>query len=311
MSKNTEIKIYITNRARQLEFENVRFAKAAFLEAEAPRLEKWLRAGMHGDMKWMENHFDKRLDPRLLMEGCKTVVMFSHNYYPDTSLGQQTYKISKYAYGEDYHRVLKDKLSMLMADVQARFGEITHKIFVDSAPVMERAWAERAGIGWVGKHSLMLTKETGSFYFLATLLLDVELEEDPPVTNHCGTCTRCIDACPTQAIMEPYVVDSNRCISYLTIEYRKELPSEYQDKMKGWIFGCDICQDVCPWNRFSKPHAEPRFDPSEALQNASDELLECMERELFNHLFSKSAVKRTKFEGLKRNISFVKNDVSK
>ncbi|GCD78480.1 epoxyqueuosine reductase [Thermaurantimonas aggregans] len=304
MYYNSDIKNYLKKRAVELGFNDVRFSKAEFLTEEAPRLERWLKAGYHGEMLWMENHFDKRLDPRKLLDGCKTIAVLSHNYFPSQNLSLEKYKISKYAYGEDYHRVLKDKLHQLMAEVQEKFGSIGFKTFVDSAPVLERAWASRAGIGWVGKHSLMLTKGLGSFYFLATLLLDVALEADDPVTDHCGTCTRCIDACPTQAIVKPYIIDSNRCISYLTIEYRKELPQEYQDKMNGWIFGCDICQDVCPWNRFATPHSEPRFHPSSAIKQTKDEVIEQMEKELFDQLFSKSAVKRTKFQGLKRNIDF-------
>ncbi|MFN3952656.1 MAG: tRNA epoxyqueuosine(34) reductase QueG [Thermaurantimonas sp.] len=306
MKYSKNIKDFIKFQAKQQGFTNVCFAKATFLEKEAPLLEKWLRAGYHGQMLWMENHFDKRLDPRLLLEECKTVVIFSHNYYPAESLSMEKYKISRYAYGEDYHRVLRDKLNTLMTLVKEKFGDLNYRIFVDSGPVMERVWAERSGIGWVGKHSLLLTKSQGSFYFLATLLMDVALEEDPPVTDHCGTCTRCIDSCPTDAIIEPYVVDSNRCISYLTIEYRNELPIELKDHMEGWIFGCDICQEVCPWNRFSHAHSEPRFEPSEQLKSATDELLENMETELFNQLFSKSAVKRTKFQGFRRNIEFIK-----
>ncbi len=301
------IKDYIKSQAKILGFANVRFARAAFLEREAPLLEKWLRAGYHGEMLWMENHFDKRLDPRLLLDGCKTVIVFSNNYYPSESLSMDKYKISRYAYGEDYHQVLRDKLSTLMTMVEDKFGDFNYRMFVDSGPVMERAWGERSGIGWVGKHSLLLTKGQGSFYFLATVLMDIALEEDPPVTDHCGTCTRCIDSCPTDAIIEPYVVDSNRCISYLTIEYRKELPLEFKDHMGGWIFGCDICQEVCPWNRFSQAHSEPRFEPSDQLKSATDELLENLEIELFNQLFSKSAIKRTKFQGFRRNIEFIKS----
>lgn len=306
MSSNIKIKEYIKTNAKQLGFADARFAKATFLEREAPRLEKWLRSGYHGEMLWMENYFDKRLDPRLLLDGCKTVVIFSHNYYPSTSLNLRKYKISKYAYGEDYHRVLKDKMKELMTRVTGKFGEINYRLFVDSGPVMERVWAERSGLGWVGKHSLLLTKGQGSYYFLATLLMDIEIDQDPPVTDHCGTCTRCIEACPTDAIVKPYVVDSNRCISYLTIEYKKELPPEFKDQMRGWIFGCDICQEVCPWNRFSKAHTESRFDPLDQLKDVNDEILENLENELFDRIFSKSAVKRTKFDGLKRNIEFVK-----
>lgn len=307
MKCDSDIKIFIKLQAKQLGFNDARFSHATYLEREASRLERWLKAGFHGEMIWMENHFEKRLDPRLLLDGCKTVIMFSHNYFPRESLSLKSYKISKYAYGEDYHRVLKDKLYRLMDLVREKYGQISYRIFVDSGPVLERVWAERSGIGWVGKHSLLLTKSEGSFYFLATVLVDVEIEDDPPVTDHCGTCTRCIDACPTDAIVEPYLVDSNRCISYLTIEFKKQLPAEFINKTEGWIFGCDICQDVCPWNRFSNPHTEPRFDPSQDLKRITDDELDHMERELFESIFGKTPVKRTKYEGFTRNIKFVRD----
>lgn len=305
INSSVKIKEFIKEKAKDLGFFKTGFAKADFLEKEAPLLENWLKKGYHGEMFWMEKHFDKRLDPRLLLEGCKTVIVFAHNYFPSEKLKLKRFKISKYAYGEDYHRVLKDKLYRLASEMTEKFGNFSYKIFVDSAPIMERAWAERTGIGWVGKHSLLLTKRTGSFYFLAIMLVDLELEPDAPVTDHCGNCTKCIEACPTEAILMPKVIDSNKCISYLTIEYRKELPEEYQDKMDGWIFGCDICQDVCPWNKFSLPHAEIRFNPSEMLKDLTDGTLEEIEKDVYDKIFAKSAVKRTKFQGLKRNIDFV------
>jgi epoxyqueuosine reductase len=305
---SNKIKEFIQKSAFKLGFFKIGFARAEFLEKEASLLETWLMRGYHGDMLWMENHFDKRLDPRLLLNGCKTVIMFAHNYYPSEKLKLNRFKISKYAYGEDYHNVLKDKLYKIASETTEKFGSFAYKIFIDSAPVMERAWAERSGIGWVGKHSLLLTKSTGSFYFLATMLVDLDLEPDAPVPDHCGNCTKCIDACPTEAILMPKLVDSNKCISYLTIEYRKELPDEYQSKMNGWIFGCDICQDVCPWNRFSTPHSEERFNPSEQLKQVTDDELYQMEKELYNQIFAKSAVKRTKFQGLRRNIDFIEDE---
>ena len=282
-------------------------SKAEFLEDEALRLEAWLKQNAHGEMKYMENHFDKRLDPTKLVEGSKSVISLLYNYYPEIHQNENSYKLSKYAYGRDYHHVIKAKLKEMMHTLQEEIGEIGGRAFVDSAPVLEKAWAAKSGLGWVGKHSNLLSKSTGSFYFIAELILDLELEYDYPVTDHCGTCTKCIDACPTDAIYEPYKVDGSKCISYFTIELKDEIPTGYQGKFDDWMFGCDICQDVCPWNRFSKPHNEPLFNPHPDLLSYNKKDWEEITKDVFNEIFKKSAVKRTKFSGLQRNINFIKN----
>lgn len=269
-------------------------------------MEQWLKQNAHGEMRYMENHFDKRLDPTKLVEGSKSVISLLYNYFPETTQKDATYKVSKYAYGKDYHHVIKAKLKTLMESLTEGIGEIGGRAFVDSAPVLEKAWAAKSGLGWVGKHSNLLTKQTGSFYFIAELILDIELEYDTPVTDHCGTCTKCIDACPTEAIYEPYKVDGSKCISYFTIELKDNIPKGYQDKFEDWMFGCDICQDVCPWNRFSKPHNEPLFNPHPDLLEYDKKEWEEITKDVFNEIFRKSAVKRTKYEGLKRNMNYIK-----
>jgi epoxyqueuosine reductase len=282
--------------------------KAEFLEDEAPQLERWLNNNYHGEMKWMENHFDKRCDPSLLVPGAKSVISFLYNYMPDETQEEGLPKISKYAYGDDYHRVIKDKLVLLMQELEEEFGEINGRVFVDSAPVLERALAAKAGLGWVGKHSLLINKAGGSFFFIAQLISDLELQVDNPVLDHCGTCTACIDACPTDAIVANRVVDARKCISYLTIELKNEIPTEFSSKMNGWVFGCDICQDVCPWNRFSKPNTEPKFEPKpEILKNNWEDWLEITE-DVFKQVFKKSAVQRTKYSGFLRNLQVAKDD---
>lgn len=282
-------------------------SKAEFLEEEAPRLEKWLESNMHGNMNYMENNFDKRLDPTLLVDGAKSVVSLALNYFPEKTQIDDTFKLSKYAYGEDYHFIIKWKLKELMKFIQAEIGEVGGRVFVDSAPVLDRAWAKKSGLGWVGKNGNLINKETGSFFFLAELIIDLELEADGPVKDYCGSCTACIDECPTDAIPEPYVVDGSKCISYLTIELKDEIiPKEFQGKMESWMFGCDICQDVCPWNRFSKPHNEPLLNPKPNLLGLNKKDWEDLTEEVFRDLFKKSAVNRTKFDGLKRNIDFLK-----
>ncbi len=299
---------FIKNEAKRLGFLNCGIAKAAFLETEAPRLEAWLNNGYQGSMAYMENHFDKRLDPRLLVDNAKSIVSLSFNYYPSQFQNSESYKISKYAYGQDYHHVIKSKLRALLASIQDEIGAVNGRCFVDSAPVLERAWAERAGLGWNGKHSLLIEKQKGSFFFLAELIIDLELEYDTPTkTDHCGECTRCIDACPTEAILPNNVIDSNKCISHLTIELKDSIPNQFKNDMENWMFGCDICQDVCPWNRFSKPHNEPLFAPKEALLNFNKKDWEEITEETFGKIFQKSAVKRTKYSGLKRNIAFLKD----
>ncbi len=281
-------------------------AKAGFLEQEAPRLEKWLKEGRHGQMKYMENHFDKRLDPTLLVDGAKSVISLLLNYYPEETQVDNTYKISKYAYGQDYHFVIKSKLKELLHSIQEHIGEVGGRAFVDSAPVLDKAWAAKSGLGWIGKNSNLLSKQVGSFFFIAELIVDIELEYDTPVTDHCGSCTACLDACPTQAIIEPYVVDGSKCISYFTIELKDNLPNELKGSFDNWAFGCDVCQDVCPWNRFSKPHREPLFNPHPDLLSMTKKDWEEITEDTFRKVFKNSAVKRTKFEGLKRNINFLK-----
>jgi epoxyqueuosine reductase len=305
---NTQI---IKSLAKQLGFDFCGIAKAGFLEEEAPKLENWLKKNYHGQMSYMANHFDKRLDPRLLVEGAKTVVSLIYNYYPPEKLpdGKEDYKIAKYAYGKDYHFVIKDKLKEFLARLQEQVGEVGGRAFVDSAPIMERQWAQKSGIGWLGKNSLLLNRKMGSFFFLAELIIDLEATPDAPATaDFCGTCTRCIDACPTDAITEAGVVDGSKCISYFTIELKEEIPASVKGKFENWMFGCDICQDVCPWNRFSKPHAEPDFMPHPDLKNMTKQDWEEITQETFGKVFQKSAVKRTKWTGLKRNIGFLKND---
>lgn len=297
---------FIKTKAANLGFSFCGIAKADFLEEEAPRLEEWLHRGYQGKMNYLENYFDKRLDPRLLVDGAKSVISVGYNYFPQQDLAQnEALKIAKYAYGEDYHYVVKDKLKELLAAIQAEVGDIHGRAFVDSAPVLERPWAQRAGNGWVGKNSLLLNKQMGSFFFLAELIIDLELDYDSPVKDYCGTCTACMDACPTDAIPEPYVVDGSKCISYFTIELKEAIPAEVNGKFENWIFGCDICQDVCPWNRFSKPNTEKRFQPNDELKSFTKKDWQEITEEVFQKVFYKSAVKRTKLSGLKRNIEFV------
>ena len=293
----------VKQKAREHGFDFCGVAKAEFLEEEAPRLENWLKQGYHGEMGYMANHFDKRLDPTLLVPGAKSVVSLMYNYYPEEKIpDHDNYQIAKYAYGKDYHFVIKEKLRMLLEELREEIGEINGRVFVDSAPVMERQWAARSGLGWLGKNSLLLNKTSGSFFFLAELITDLELTPDGPVKDYCGTCTKCIDACPTDAILDRGVLDASKCISYLTIELKDEIPSEFHGKMENWIFGCDICQDVCPWNRFSKPTREEQFFPNDDLKTFRKKDWQELTKEVFNKVFKNSAIKRTKWEGLKRNI---------
>lgn len=299
---------WIKNRAKELGFSFVGISKADYLEEEAPRLEAWLSNNYHGEMAYMANHFDKRLDPRLLVPGARSVVSMLLNYSTDKSQPEGSPKISKYAYGEDYHFVIKDKLKTLMQNIQGEIGEVNGRVFVDSAPVMDKVWAAKSGIGWVGKHTNLINKEQGSYFFIAELILDLELEADGPVADHCGTCTRCIDACPTEAIVEPYMVDGSKCISYFTIELKDSvIPSQWEGKFDNWMFGCDVCQEVCPWNRFSKNHNEPRFQPHQDLLKMDKSDWTEMTEEIFQEIFRRSAVKRTKYEGLRRNVKFLQS----
>jgi epoxyqueuosine reductase len=307
-SNRTKYSRFIKNEAKKLGFMFCGISEAGFLEQEAPRLEAWLNKGMHGEMQYMENNFDKRLDPRLLVDGAKSVISLALNYFTDERQPDASGpKISKYAYGADYHFVIKDKLKQLMAAITENIGEVQGRAFVDSAPVLDKAWAKKAGLGWIGKNTNLLSKKAGSFFFLAELIVDLELEYDiKPAADHCGTCTSCIDACPTQAIVAPYIVDGSRCISYLTVELKNEIPQEFSGKMDNWIFGCDVCQDVCPWNKFSVLHHEPSFTPHPDLLGMTTRDWEEITEEIFQKVFQKSAVKRTKLSGLKRNIGFLK-----
>lgn len=307
MSNKERYTQFIKSEAQRLGFLSCGISKSGFLEEEAPRLEKWLNQNHHGEMEYMENHFDKRLNPNLLVDDAKSVVSLLLNYYPSQQQTENSYKISKYAYGQDYHFVIKEKLKELLFSIQSEVGEVSGRAFVDSAPVLDKAWAAKSGLGWIGKNSNLITKTIGSYYFIAELIIDLELEYDYATTNHCGTCTACIDACPTEAIVAPYVVDGSKCISYFTIELKDNLPSEMKGKFDDWMFGCDVCQDVCPWNKFSKSHNEPLFNPNPELLSMTKKDWEEITEETFQKVFKNSAVKRTKFEGLKRNIHFLKS----
>jgi epoxyqueuosine reductase len=304
-SKNSQL---IKQKAYELGFQFCGISKADFLDEEAPRLENWLTQNRNGEMNWMENHFDKRLDPRKLVEGSKSVISFMLNYFPEEELLLEKYKISRYAYGIDYHFVIKDKLKELFAFISQEIGEINGRIFTDSAPVMDKAWAKKSGLGWMGKNTNLIHPKSGSYFFLAEIICDLELEYDGPIKDYCGTCTKCLDACPTDALFAPYQLDGSKCISYLTIELKDKIPDEFKGSMSNWVFGCDICQEVCPWNRFSKPSTLVEFEPNSTLKNITDSEMKEITKEVFSDLFKKSAIKRTKFEGLKRNISFLNNE---
>lgn len=302
MKSPADYSLLIKEKAKELGFMHCGISKAGFLEEDAPRLEKWLKSGFHGEMGYMENHFDKRLDPTKLVPGAKSVVSLTYNYFPEQQQREDSFKISKYAYGKDYHFIIKDKLKVFFQWIHQEIGEIDGRVFVDSAPVLERAWAAKSGIGWIGKNANLLTKQVGSFYFLSELIIDLELTPDGPTTDHCGKCTACIDACPTQAIESERVINGSKCISYATIELKNQIPSSFENHMEDWMFGCDICQDVCPWNRFSKPHQQPEFMANDAILNYSKKEWTELTQELFSEIFRKSPVKRTKYAGLMRNI---------
>jgi len=299
--------LQIKAKALELGFLFCGISKAGFLQKEAPRLEKWLSENRHGKMEYMENHFDKRLDPTLLVDGARSVISLALNYYSDR---QQTDPaaphLSMYAYGRDYHLVIKEKLKILLDWIQTEIGEVNGRAFVDSAPVMDKAWAEKSGLGWIGKHTNLINKKAGSYFFLAELITDLELQADDAVADHCGTCTKCIDACPTKAITGAYLLDASKCISYLTIELKEEIPAEFSGFMADNMFGCDICQQVCPWNRFSAQHTEPAFQPREEVLAMSSTDWDEITQEVFTRIFKDSAVKRTKFAGLQRNLQFLK-----
>ena len=296
--------LHIKRIARDLGFDFCGISKATFLEAEAPKLETWLKRGYQGKMGYLENHFDKRLDPRKLVPGAQSVISLVYNYSPSKVYQFQGLpKIAKYAYGQDYHYIIKAKLRHFFERMQQEIGQVEGRAFVDSAPVHERAWAEKSGLGWIGKNSLLLNRSMGSFFFIAELIVDLALDTDSPTADYCGTCTRCMDACPTDAIPQPYVVDASKCISYLTIELKESIPSEFKERMEGWVFGCDVCQDVCPWNRFSQPHKQQAFEPQGWQDMSKSEWLDMTEK-VFQKVFKKSPAKRAKFSGLKRNIGF-------
>ena len=306
MLRSHEYAQFIKREAKALGFLSCGIAKAGFLEEEAPKLEEWLRQGRHGQMKYMENHFDKRLNPTLLVPGAKSVITLLFNYYSEEKQQDASApKISQYAYGEDYHHVIKQKLRQLLERLRDNIGAIEGRVFVDSAPVMDKAWAQKAGLGWVGKNTNLIAKRTGSFFFIAEIISDLDLPADLPVADHCGSCTACIDACPTDALTAPYEIDGSKCISYATIELKEAIPTHFQGKMDGWMFGCDVCQDVCPWNRFARPSEEPAFRPSAELLEMNQRDWEELTEETFRRVFKKSAVKRTKFQGLQRNIRFL------
>ncbi len=297
----------IKSEALRLGFASVGIAKAEKLVEDEPHLKNWLENGYHASMQYMENHFEKRLDPSKLVEGAKSVIVLTHNYFPPKELPANKYKIARYAYGKDYHIVLKDKMHQLLQFIQSELGSVHARVFTDSAPVLERSWAVKAGLGWQGKNTLLLQKGLGSYFFIAELITDIELEYDTPFkADHCGTCTRCIDACPTQALLPNKVLDANKCISYLTIENKAEIPVQFKNQWQDWIFGCDICQEVCPWNHFSLPHGETAFLPNEYLIQFQRDDWENLDPVSFKKVFTNSPIERTKLKGIKRNVDFVK-----
>ncbi|MFM7016807.1 MAG: tRNA epoxyqueuosine(34) reductase QueG [Bacteroidota bacterium] len=295
----------IKEEAYRLGFEHVGFSKADFLEEEAPRLEQWLSKNYHGKMAYMENWFDKRLDPRLLVDDAKTVISLLLNYYPEQQQVADAPQISKYAYGRDYHFVIKDKLKLLLEFMQEKIGDVNGRAFVDSAPVLDRAWAKNSGLGWIGKNGNLIHPKSGSFYFIAELIVDISLPTDAPIRDYCGTCTRCIDACPTQAIIAPKVVDGSKCISYFTIELKEHIPSSYKGKFDNWAFGCDTCQDVCPWNRFSKPSQVKEFSPSDNRLSWSSEEWKEVTEDVFKKVFKDSPLSRAGFDKVKSNLKIL------
>lgn len=295
----------IKSEALSIGFLSCGISKAEFLSEEAPKLETWLKSGFNGEMTYMERNFDKRLDPRLLVPGCKSVISLLFNYHTEKKIKKDCEpKISSYAYGKDYHFVVKDKLKELLSRIKNLVGDVNGRVFVDSAPVMERAWAKKSGLGWIGKNTNLINKKVGSFFFIAELILDLELEYDQPTTDHCGSCTACIDSCPTNALATPYKMDATKCISYATIELKNNIPDSFKDNMRGWIFGCDICQDVCPWNKFSKNHNEPSFEDKKNVSDMSKKQWEDLTKEVFDEVFKDSPIQRTGYNGIKRNINF-------
>ena len=300
---------FIKNKSIELGFISCGISKSGFLENEIGRFESWLKNNYHGKMSYMERNFDKRMDTRKLVDGSKSVISLLFNYYPSKEINNNSFKISKYAYGKDYHFIIKDKLKTLLSSMRNEIGEIDGRVFVDSAPIMEKAWAKKSGLGWVGKNTNLISKKTGSFFFIAEIIVDLELEYDGEVTDHCGSCTACLDACPTDALYEPYKIDASKCISYFTIELKDQFPNDLKKDFNDWIFGCDICQDVCPWNKFSIPNKEPLLNPkNEINQYSKKDWLELTD-EVFKVVFKGSPLERTKFKGLKRNIQYANEQV--
>jgi epoxyqueuosine reductase len=310
MIKLQENTAYIKKIAGSLGFDHCGIARAQRLDDDAIRLEKWLTKGLHGDMQYMENYFDLRIDPSKLVPGAKSVITLLKNYFPSKEQSQSAPKISKYAYGKDYHDVIRKQLTELIDLVKEKLGDFHGRGFVDSAPVLERTWAQKSGLGWIGKNGNLINKQSGSFYFIATLIVDIELTyDDPFAKDYCGTCTRCIDACPTDAILPDKVVDGSKCISYFTIELKDMIiPGEMKGRFDNWMFGCDTCQDICPWNRFSLPHHEVQFNPLPELLNLSTKEWELMTEDSFRKIFKDSPLRRTKFKGIQRNLQFLKKD---
>ena len=300
---------FIKNKSIELGFISCGISKSGFLENEIGRFESWLKNNYHGKMSYMERNFDKRMDTRKLVDGSKSVISLLFNYYPSKEINNNSFKISKYAYGKDYHFIIKDKLKTLLSSMRNEIGEIDGRVFVDSAPIMEKAWAKKSGLGWIGKNTNLISKKTGSFFFIAEIIVDLELEYDNEVTDHCGSCNACLDACPTDALYEPYKIDASKCISYFTIELKDQFPNDLKKDFNDWIFGCDICQDVCPWNKFSIPNKEPLLNPkNEINQYSKKDWLELTD-EVFKVVFKETPLERTKFKGLKRNIQYANEQV--
>lgn len=302
----SELTALIKEEAYRLGFAHCGISKADYLEEDAPHLEQWLKKGMHGTMGYMERNFDKRLDPRKLVHGAKSVISLLYNYYPAEKQNPGIPKISKYAYGRDYHFVIKEKLFLLFNFIREKAGNVSGRVFTDSAPVLDRAWAKKSGLGWIGKNANLIHPKAGSFFFIAELILDLELDTDAPVKDYCGSCTRCMDACPTDAIVQPRVVDGSKCISYFTIELRDNIPQSFKNKFENWMFGCDICQDVCPWNRFAKPIDTDELKPIKEIMTMTSGDWEEITEEVFKNIFKESPLSRAGFEGMKRNLQFIK-----
>ena len=296
---------FIKNKAIDLGFISCGISKSGFLNDEVNRFEKWLKNNYHGKMSYMERNFDKRMDTTKLVEGSKSVISLLYNYYPSTKINNDNnFKISKYAYGKDYHFIIKKKLKTLLNEMRNEIGHIDGRVFVDSAPILERAWAKKSGLGWIGKNTNLISKKTGSFFFIAEIIVDIELDYDHEIKDHCGSCTACLDSCPTDALYEPYKIDASKCISYFTIELKDKFPDNLNEDFKNWIFGCDICQDVCPWNSFSKSNNDPLLKPRQELINYTKKDWIELTDEVFKVVFKESPIKRTKYQGLKRNIQY-------